>query len=102
MTDPAQVYGTLLARPISKTMKANAIEIRDMAMRMTRDEPLMRGMLDDALKNASAFIRGVELLKFPEVTAWVPQVSLIIFFFLLIFLLLYTNSAVFFITARIT
>ena len=45
------------------------IEIRDMAMRMTRDEPLMRGMLDDALKNASAFIRGVELLKFPEVTA---------------------------------
>ena len=40
-----------------------------MAMKMTRDEPLMRDMLVDALKNVNAFIRGVELLKVPEVTA---------------------------------
>ena len=66
---PAEVYSTILTRPISERMKRNADTFKRKAMLLTQDEPLMRDMLNEALQNSDSFARGVELLKVPETTA---------------------------------
>lgn len=70
IANPLQFYTTLINRQISPRMVKNAENLKSRLLDLVKnDEDIMAIELEKALKNWPSFIRSVELLKAPPVSA---------------------------------